>query len=73
MLASYPAHFIPFTFSDLSRDSTVSIKTGCGLDGRGVGVRVPVGSRNLSSLHVIQIGSGAHPASYEYRGKSPRE
>jgi hypothetical protein len=28
-----------------SQDSTVSIVTGYGLDNRGVGVRVPVGSR----------------------------
>jgi hypothetical protein len=33
------------------------------LDGRGVGVRVPVGA-NCSHLHVVQIGSGAQPASY---------
>jgi hypothetical protein len=29
----------------MSRDSTVSITTGYGLDDRGVGVRVPIGSR----------------------------
>jgi hypothetical protein len=29
--------------------SAVGIATGCGLDGPGVGVRVPVGSRILSS------------------------
>jgi hypothetical protein len=37
--------------------------TDYGLDKRGVGVRVPVGSRIFSS-HVVQTGSGAHPASY---------
>jgi hypothetical protein len=32
-----------------SRDSVVGIATGYGLDERGVGVRVPVGSRIFSS------------------------
>jgi hypothetical protein len=32
-----------------SRDSVVGIVTGCGLDDRGFGVRVPVGSRIFSS------------------------
>jgi hypothetical protein len=32
-----------------SRDSVVGIATGYGLDDRGVGVRVPVGSRIFSS------------------------
>jgi hypothetical protein len=34
---------------DNSRDSVVGIATGYGLDDRGVGVGVPVVSRNLSS------------------------
>jgi hypothetical protein len=33
----------------VSRDSSLSIATGCGLDDRGVGVRVPVWSRIVSS------------------------
>jgi hypothetical protein len=33
----------------VSRDSAVGIVTGYGLDDRGVGVRVPVGSRTFSS------------------------
>jgi hypothetical protein len=32
-----------------SRDSSVGIATGYKLDGRGIGVRVPVGSRIFSS------------------------
>jgi hypothetical protein len=32
-----------------SQERVVGIATGCGLDDRGVGVRVPVGSRILSS------------------------
>jgi hypothetical protein len=41
---------------------SVGIATGYELDGRGNGVRVPVGAR-LSFLHVVQTGSQAHPAS----------
>jgi glutamine synthetase len=33
----------------MSRDSVVGIATSYGLDDRGVGVRVPVGSRILTS------------------------
>jgi hypothetical protein len=46
-----------------SQVSVVGIATGYGLDDRGVGVRVPVGSR-ISFLRVVQTGSGAHPTSY---------
>jgi hypothetical protein len=45
------------------RGSAVGITTGYRLDGRGVGVRAPVGSK-FFSLHVVQTGSGANPASY---------
>jgi hypothetical protein len=41
----------------------VGIATGYGLDGRGVGFRVPVRTR-FFFFHVVQTGSGAHPASY---------
>jgi hypothetical protein len=46
-----------------SRDSAVGIATGCGLDDKGFGVRVPVG-QEFSQLHAVQTGPGAHPASY---------
>jgi hypothetical protein len=46
----------------VSRDSVVGIETGYGLDDLGVGVRVP--GQEFSFLHVVQTGSGAHPASY---------
>jgi hypothetical protein len=39
----------PLYFYSKSRDSVVGIATGYGLDHRGFGVRVPVGSRILSS------------------------
>jgi hypothetical protein len=56
------AHILP-VLSAVSRDSTVDIATGSGLDDWGVGFRVPLGSRILF-LHVIPSGSGAHPACY---------
>jgi hypothetical protein len=40
-----PLHFILLLF----RDSVVGIATSYGLDDRGVGVRVPVGSRIFAS------------------------
>jgi hypothetical protein len=46
-----------------SWDSAVGVATGYGLDGRGVGVRVPVGGR-IYLLQVVQTGSGVHPTSY---------
>jgi hypothetical protein len=46
----------------LNRDSAVGILTAYGLDGRGVGVRGPV-RQDFTPLHVVQAGSGAHPAS----------
>jgi hypothetical protein len=47
-----------------SQNSVVGIVTGYELDNRVVGVQVPVGSRFVSLLHVIQTGSGAHQTSY---------
>jgi hypothetical protein len=46
-----------------SRDSVVGVATGYWLDDRGVGIRVPLG-QEFSLLHVVQTGSGTHPASY---------
>jgi hypothetical protein len=39
------------TFARIKRHSVVGIATGYGLDDQEVGVRVPVGSRILSSLY----------------------
>jgi hypothetical protein len=47
-----------------SRDSSVTIALGYGLDDRGSRVRFPTGDRNFSLHHRVQNGSGAHPASY---------
>jgi hypothetical protein len=47
-----------------SRDSSVGIALGYGLDVRGSRVRFPAGARNFSLHHRLQNGSGVHPASY---------
>jgi hypothetical protein len=47
-----------------SRDRAIGMATGYLLDDQGVGVRVPLGSR-IIIFHLVQIGSGAHPASYQ--------
>jgi hypothetical protein len=48
----------------MSRDSSVDIGAGYGLDNRMVGIRFPTGAGNFSLHHRVQTGSGAHPASY---------
>jgi hypothetical protein len=47
-----------------SRDSSVGIALGYGLDDRGSRVRFPAGAGNFSLHHRVQNASGAHPASY---------
>jgi hypothetical protein len=47
-----------------SRDSSVGIALGYGLDDRGSRVRFPAGAGNFSPQYRVQNGSGAHPASY---------
>jgi hypothetical protein len=56
-----------------SRDSSVGIALGYGLDDRGFRVRFSAGAGNFSLRHRVQNGSGAHPASYEMgtRGSFP--
>jgi hypothetical protein len=48
----------------MSRDISVSIATGYGLDGRGIAVQFPAGTRDSSVLHSMQTGSGTHNVSY---------
>jgi hypothetical protein len=50
---------------ELQRHSSVGIATGYGMHDRGGGVRVPVGSKNFSLLHMVQTGSGVHRTSYK--------
>jgi hypothetical protein len=47
-----------------SRDSSVGIVLGYGLDDRGSRVPFPAGSGNFSLHHRVQNGSGAQPATY---------
>jgi hypothetical protein len=47
-----------------SRDSSVGIALGYGLDDRGSRVRFLAGAGNFSLHHGVQNSSGAHPASY---------
>jgi hypothetical protein len=56
-----------------SRDSSVSIVLGYGLDDPGSRVRFLVGAGNVSLHHRIQNSSGVHPASYPMgtRGSFP--
>jgi hypothetical protein len=56
-----------------SRDSSVGIALGSGLDDRGSRVRFPAGAGNFSLNHRVQNSSVAHPASYPMgtRGSFP--
>jgi hypothetical protein len=47
-----------------SRDSSVGIALGYGLDDRGSRVLFPAGAGNFSLHHCVQKGSGAHTTSY---------
>jgi hypothetical protein len=49
--------------NNMSRDSSVGIALGYELDDWGSRVRFPAAAGNFS-LHRVQNGSGAHPASY---------
>jgi hypothetical protein len=55
----------------MSRDSSVGIGLGYGLDDRRSRVRFPAGAGNF--YHGVQNGSGAHPTSYPMgtRGSFP--
>jgi hypothetical protein len=48
----------------MSRDSSVGIVLGYGLDDRGSRFRFLAEAGNLSLHHRVQNGSGAHPAFY---------
>jgi hypothetical protein len=56
-----------------SRDSSVGIALGYGLDDRGPRVRFSAGAGNFSLHQRVQNGSGAHSASYSKgtRGSFP--
>jgi hypothetical protein len=54
-----PPAYIPMK----SRDSSVGIELGYGLEDRGSRVRFPAEAGNFSLHHLVQNSSGAHPAS----------
>jgi hypothetical protein len=56
-----------------SHDSSNGIALGYGLDDRGSGIRFPAGGGNFSLHHLVQNGSGTHPAAYPMgtRGSFP--
>jgi hypothetical protein len=62
---------ILYLFSLESRDSSVGIALGYGLDDRGSRARFPAGDGNFSLHHRVQNGSGAHPASYPMGTRGP--
>jgi hypothetical protein len=48
----------------MSRDGSVGIAFGYGLDDWGSRVRFPAEAGNFSLYHRVQNGFGTHPASY---------
>jgi hypothetical protein len=55
----------------VSRGGSVSIMSGYGMDDQAIEVRSAAEEKNFSSSLCVQIGSGAHPASYEMDAGSP--
>jgi hypothetical protein len=53
-----------YIYINKSRDSSVGIALGYGLDDRGSRVQFPAGAGNFSLHHRVQNGSGAYPPSY---------
>jgi hypothetical protein len=71
----FPPQILYYELASKSRDSSVGIALGYGLDDRGSRVRFPVGAGNFSLHHRVQNGSGAQPASCPMgtRGSFPRD
>jgi hypothetical protein len=66
-------NYIELNKETMSRDSVVGIASGYGLDDRGVGFRVPVGSRILSSRRCPdRLWGPPNLISDGYWGLSPR-
>jgi hypothetical protein len=55
----------------VSRGGSVSIMSGYGMDDQATEVRSAAEAKDFSSSLYVQIGSGAHPASYEMDTGSP--
>jgi hypothetical protein len=64
---------ILYAFLIMSRDSSVGIALGYGLDDRAFRVRFPAGAGSFSLHHRVHNSSEAHPASYPVgtRGSFP--
>jgi hypothetical protein len=63
---------VPGFYKSKSRDSSIDIALGYGLDDRCSRVRFPAGAGNFSLYHRVQNGSGAYPAlSSGYHGPFP--
>jgi hypothetical protein len=61
-----------FTFISIqSRDSSVGLELGYGMDDRGSRIRFQAGTGNFSLHHRVQNDSGAHPASYPMDTRVP--
>jgi hypothetical protein len=71
MSHAFSRHLRTATICIKSRDSSVGIALGYGLDDRGSRVRLPAGAGNFSLHHRFQNSSGAHPASYPMGTRSP--
>jgi hypothetical protein len=68
---TYTNNLSLYTVQMESRDSSVGIALGYGLDDRGSRIRFPAGAGNFSLHHRVQNGSGAHPASYPMGTRGP--
>jgi hypothetical protein len=56
-------HYLMVLTSKKSRDGSVGLALGYGLDDHGSRVRFPEEAGNVSLHHRVQNSSGAHPAS----------
>jgi hypothetical protein len=56
-----PEYVLKSTHYEVSHCAVIS----SGLNDRGSRVRFPAGTGHFSLLHLVQTGSGAHPASYQ--------
>jgi hypothetical protein len=70
---NYQRHSFVVQWLSISRDSSVGIALGYGLDDRGSRVRFPARVGDFSLHYSVQNGSRAHPASYPMgiRGSFP--
>jgi hypothetical protein len=63
-LRSLSCKLCQYDTGERSRDSSLGIALGYGLDDWGSRVRFPAGAGNFSPHHRVQNGSEAHPTSY---------